>query len=589
MLLCCSSRELRASGSVKACFVVLAETNQASSDVSDTRRIQAALNLCTPGRAVVLKENRGKAAFVSAPLILPRGVTLFVDNGVTLFASTNPRDYDLYPGSCAAGPNASVPDCKPFLYAYQAAFSAVKGGGIVDGKGDIRALVSSYESQGFALEGITLSNAAGVHAAIFKTTGFRMSNVRITSRMDGPDSDGLLLSNAVKARIDNVSIQVPGHPLVLKPSILGPNSDISFHGLQVFGGAGMELGRAHNLKFEGTLIDDTRQALPTAASAPAPDTGDLPHFGPLRSLTVAQDGAPGVFSSIQKALDALPVTGGEITVKPGTYREVITVRKPNVHLHGESNDPAKTIIVFNNGPKNGGTFNSATAFVETDNVVLDHLTISNDLGPNRGQAVALSVTGDRDVFRNLRILGAQDTLFAASRYCYSDYGPCVPARQYFVDSYIEGGVDFIFGDSKAVFERCELHGIASGNVMYTAQSKHTADQDSGYVFDHCKLTGEARTGGVIALGRAWRPYATVVFLETDIEAPVTPAGWSDWPRFGKSTLPTAYFAEYDSRGPGANPNSREAFSHQLSAIEAAHWSPARFLAGTDGWQPENQK
>ena len=216
--------------------------------------------------------------------------------------------------------------------------------------------------------------------------------------------------------------------------------------------------------------------------------------------------------SVQKAVDALPVTGGDITVKPGTYREVVTIRKPHVHIHGEDPDPAKTIIVYNNGASNsGGTFNSSTVFVEADDVTIDHMSLVNDLGPGKGQAVALHVVGDRAIFRSLRISGAQDTLFAASRYCYGDYGPCVTARQYFADCFIEGNTDFIFGDSKAVFERCELHAVATGSVMYTAQSKHTPDQDSGYIFDHCRLTGAPRSG-VISLGRSWRPYATVVFL-----------------------------------------------------------------------------
>jgi pectin methylesterase-like acyl-CoA thioesterase len=258
-----------------------------------------------------------------------------------------------------------------------------------------------------------------------------------------------------------------------------------------------------------------------------------------------------------------------------------------VHLHGVDADPAKTVIVYNNGAgSSGGTFNSSTVFVEADDVTVDHLSIVNDLGSGKGQGVALHVTGDRATFRNLRVTGAQDTLFAASRYCYGDYGPCVAARQYFADCYIEGNTDFIFGDGMAVFERCELHGIDTGSVMYTAQSRHTAEQtDSGYVFDHCHLTGNSRSNGSISLGRSWRPYATVVFLHARIDAPVILAGWTEWARFGKPTLPTAFYAEYDSTGPRADAKDRERYSHQLTAAEAEKWSPRRFLAGKDGWNP----
>jgi pectin methylesterase-like acyl-CoA thioesterase len=256
-----------------------------------------------------------------------------------------------------------------------------------------------------------------------------------------------------------------------------------------------------------------------------------------------------------------------------------------VHLYGIDPYPAKTEIAFDNtGPRNGGTFNSATVFVEADNVSIDHLTIANDAGSGKGQAVALAVTGDRAVFRHLRLTGAQDTLFAASQYCYGEYGPCLPARQYFSDCYIEGNVDFIFGDSEAVFERCELHGIAGKSVMYTAQSKHDDAQPSGYVFDHCRLTADPDAQH-ITLGRPWRPYATVVYLNTDMDTPVISAGWSEWPRFGVPGLPTAYYAEFNSSGPGSNPATRESFSHQLTAAEAARWIPKLFLRGTDNWNP----
>jgi len=116
--------------------------------------------------------------------------------------------------------------------------------------------------------------------------------------------------------------------------------------------------------------------------------------------------------------------------------------------------------------------------------------------------------------------------------------------------------------------------------MYTAQSKHTADQDSGYVFNHCVIIGDARKG-FITLGRPWRPYATVIFLNARIDAPVIPAGWTEWLRFGTPSLPTAYYAEYHSTGPGASPEAREPYSHQLTAAEAEKWATQEFL----GWDP----
>ena len=561
---------------VKACAVLTARDGG-----SDTSRIQSALDLCSPGQAVVLRGNSANTSFISDPLILPRGVTLFVGPSVTLHASNDPRAYDIRPGSCGSPPKDQEATCKPFLFAYQAAFSGVAGEGIIDGSRVVPELVSSYESQGFTLSGVTLRNTAGMAAAIYKTTGFSCDRLRVDAET------GILLSNAVEAKVTNTWIRAGKDSIALQSSILGPTTNVTIRDVVFFGGRGIvrgtgDAGNLRSITIEGLSAENP--ADPKFADAPRPtyalDLTTVAKPGIRTSLVVG----PG--ESIQKALDTLPVSGGEVAIKPGTYREVVTIRKPNVHLHGQDSDPSKTTIVFSNGPANGGTFASGTVYVEAPNVTIDHLTVANNLGNGKGQAVALAVTADRAIFRNLRILGAQDTLFAASRYCYGDYGPCEPARQYFADTYIEGNTDFIFGDSLAVFERCHLHGIAPGTVMYTAQSRHTAEQtESAYVFDHCRLTADPRTQGSVSLGRSWRPYATVVFLHAQIDASVIPAGWTEWMRFGKSTLRTAYYAEFNSTGPGANPQAREPYSHQLTAAEAEKWMPRLILAGKDNWNP----
>ncbi|HEX3878723.1 MAG TPA: pectinesterase family protein [Bryobacteraceae bacterium] len=555
---------------VKACAVLEGNAREGDS----TFRIQSALDLCSSGQAVVLRHGE----FDSHSLILPRAVTLFI-NADAYLRGIGP--WDITPGSCGATPKKKEATCKPFIFAYQAAFSGVMGNGNI--QGDAPELISSYESQGFTLSGVTLRDSRGTAAAIYKTTGFRSEALTIQSQRAG-----MLLSNAVDARVRNSWIRAEGDSIDLQSSVLGPTTNVRLRDIHTIGGGGIVKGTGNtgdlrNIDVEGVMSEDPQKT--ALGNAPkisyVIDLSAIAKPGTRRSFTVS----PG--ESIQRAVDALPVTGGEISIKPGTYREVVTIRKPNVRLHGQDSNPAKTVIVFNNGPAHGGTFASGTVYVEAPNVTIDHLTIANDLGIGKGQAVALAVTADRAIFRDLRILGAQDTLFAASRYCYGDYGPCEPARQYFVDSYIEGNTDFIFGDSLAVFERCELHGVSPGTVMYTAQSRHTAEQtESAYVFDRCRLTAAERTQGSVSLGRPWRPYATVLFLHAAVEAPVIPAGWTEWVRFGIPSLPTAFYAEFDSTGPGGNPRAREPHAHQLTAAEAAAWSAPVVLAGRDNWRPE---
>jgi pectin methylesterase-like acyl-CoA thioesterase len=145
-------------------------------------------------------------------------------------------------------------------------------------------------------------------------------------------------------------------------------------------------------------------------------------------------------------------------------------------------------------------------------------------------------------------------------------------------------VDFIFGDSKAAFDHCVIHAIAHSDVMLTAQSKHYPEQESGYVFDHCKVTADPGVGRVF-LGRPWRSYSTVAFLNSELDAKVAPEGWREWHPGETERLKTAFYAEYKSTAAGACPGLRESNSRQLTDAEAEKYKPCVFLAGLDGWNP----
>jgi pectin methylesterase-like acyl-CoA thioesterase len=120
--------------------------------------------------------------------------------------------------------------------------------------------------------------------------------------------------------------------------------------------------------------------------------------------------------------------------------------------------------------------------------------------------------------------------------------------------------------------------------MYTAQSRNAADEDSAYVFNHCLLTADADAQNII-LGRPWRAYSTVVFLNSEIRAAVIPAGWREWLPGGTPLTHTTY-AEYGSTGPGANPAARDPASRQLGDAEAARWTLAAFFNNDLDWIAE---
>jgi pectin methylesterase-like acyl-CoA thioesterase len=281
--------------------------------------------------------------------------------------------------------------------------------------------------------------------------------------------------------------------------------------------------------------------------------------------------------------------GAVIRIKPGVYREVVHVDKPGIQLRGDTRDPAKVVLVYGNSAASTcGTGCSATLFVTGKDFFAGMMTIANDYSKTSdvpSQAVAVSVRADRAVFRKVRLLGAQDTLYASSMGCMGGGGQCVTGRQYYSDCYIEGHVDFIFGDAKAVFEGCEIRSIphAAGGYL-TAQSNTKAGQDAGYVFHHCRLTADDGVGKVY-LGRPWRDYSTVIFLNSEMGAHIQPEGWSEWKGAATERLETATYAEYRSSGPGAKTEAREPLSKQLTADEANKYETEVYLRGTDGWDP----
>jgi pectinesterase len=239
------------------------------------------------------------------------------------------------------------------------------------------------------------------------------------------------------------------------------------------------------------------------------------------------------------------------------------------------------VVITNslNAKQAGGTFFTETVEINGTGFEADNLTFENTAG-NTGQAVAAAVRADRSIFKRCRFLGHQDTLFA-------DYG-----RQYYVDSYIEGGVDFIFGNATAVFDHSEIY--ANGRGYLTAQSRTSLHQNTGYVIINSKVTSgiaeAAATGstepaqGTISLGRPWRPFSRVVYINTELPANVIPQGWNAWGR--TPDTPQAWYGEFKSTGPGANPSARVSWSHQLTAAQAAQFKPKVFLAGPDHWNPE---
>ncbi len=282
-----------------------------------------------------------------------------------------------------------------------------------------------------------------------------------------------------------------------------------------------------------------------------------------------------LFPTIQMALDHAPQPGPAgrlyIQIAPGAYHErvIVTQNRPRTTMLGMGANPGDVVITASqNATTAGGTFFSSTVEIYGPEFEADNLTFENAAG-HTGQAVAVTVRSDRSIFKKCRFLGDQDTLFA-------DFG-----RQYYVNAYIQGGVDFIFGNATAVFDDSEIHIIRPGYL--TAQSRTAPDQPTGYVFLHVRITAADMEDKGFFLGRPWRPYSRVIFLDSEMPATLNPQGWSPWSK--DTSIQNAFYAERGNTGPGARIQSRLPGSHQLSTSEAARFMPSKFLAGSDHWNP----
>lgn len=166
--------------------------------------------------------------------------------------------------------------------------------------------------------------------------------------------------------------------------------------------------------------------------------------------------------------------------------------------------------------------------------------------------------------------------------------PCTPARAHFEPCYVEGNVDFIFGDGKAFFEGCEIRSTPDAGGFVSAQGKHYPEQDSAFVFHGCWLTAEPGMTGVW-LGRPWRDHASVVFLDTEMGDHIEPAGWREWHPGETHRLATVFFAERGSHGPGSHPDRRDPHTRRLTAAEADSFALRPFLSGKDAWDPATRR
>jgi pectin methylesterase-like acyl-CoA thioesterase len=325
---------------------------------------------------------------------------------------------------------------------------------------------------------------------------------------------------------------------------------------------------------------------PTTVPPPTtrPPTTSPPVTVPPNAIIVAADGT-GTVTTVQAAVDRIPANNPStvtISIKKGTYpgRVVVPANKPNIVFTGATGVATDVVLTASRPQSTDGAEGSATVYLRSRSVEMRNLTIRNDYDEaanGASQALALYANGDRQVFRNIRVIGDQDTLLT--------WGPNL--RQYFSNSYIEGDVDFIYGSGTAVFDNCEIFSSTrnSSNNGYVTASATPGAGTYGILIVNSRLTSDG-AAGTVSLGRPWHPGGDTtanpqtLIRNSTLGAHIrTSQPWTDMSGFHWQD---ARLFEYHNTGPGAGVNANRP---QLSDATAANYTAQRYLAGSDGWNP----
>ncbi|RKO89518.1 pectin lyase fold/virulence factor [Blyttiomyces helicus] len=309
--------------------------------------------------------------------------------------------------------------------------------------------------------------------------------------------------------------------------------------------------------------------------------------GPISSnvliVSKTAPAAPNVFRTVQAAIDAVPEhanTEQIIRVHAGIYFEQVTIAKskPRVTLVGEGRN--SSVIQFNRSSHtDGSSVSPTTVRVEADDFTAFGMTFMNtntdaflgEVGVRvAGPSPALYTQGVRNAVYNSWVLGWQDTLLVNR------------GNVLFINSFIEGAVDYIWGrGGAAFFHNCTLNTLRSGGYII---AEGTTAPVGGLNFTNLDslLNSKNAPAGVanFYLGRPWGTAATAFFVDSFIPATINPTYWHTMTQGA-----TPLYSDIGSKGPGANSISvNTALSVVVTKDQAAEFlSMDAWIPGASSW------
>jgi pectin methylesterase-like acyl-CoA thioesterase len=296
----------------------------------------------------------------------------------------------------------------------------------------------------------------------------------------------------------------------------------------------------------------------------------------LQALVVATDSS-GDFTSVNEAINAASDDGKRtaIFIKSGIYTEKVFIGNrwessgKVISLIGEHVD--SVVITWDDYhgkeipyPGREGTITAdgmtaATMTVTSPEFYMENITVRNP--STQAQAEALYQSGDRQVLKNCKILGNQDT-----------HRTKKGRRYFYFRTTIEGDVDFIYAGGTCYFYQCEILSNSGGyltapeDIIYKATLASGKTLRYGFFFKDCDILAKDGVGnGSVYLGRPWGPECGSVFLNCRLGSHINRNGWQAW----NGNESSACFAEYKSMNPdGSSPadiSNRVSWSQQFTS------------------------
>jgi len=278
----------------------VADTTLADADERklDTDRIQKAIDRCSFGRAVVLKANGPRRAFLTGPLTLKRGVTLVVDTNAIVFASRDAREYDIDQSKRCGTVDDRGHACKPLITAERAAGGGVMGPGTIDGRGWAKLigrdsswwdlaqlakvinksqscprLLQINRSDDFTIYKLTLKNSPNFHIVYDRGNGLTVWGLVIDTRDPrARNTDGVDPASATNVTITHSYINTGDDDIAIKAGNTGGSSNMTISHNHFYRGHGVSIGSetdggAHGIRVLDLSIDGADNGLRIKSNA----------------------------------------------------------------------------------------------------------------------------------------------------------------------------------------------------------------------------------------------------------------------------------------------------------------------------------